>query len=77
MLQKACFCYSGVEAGLEHGLDANCAMAILQVKVDEGMAGTGGRGCLRASAGRGAVHRENQVNMWGKGKVPMWITCGG
>lgn len=44
MFQRACFCYSGVEAGLEEGLDASYAVAVLQVKGEEGINGRRGRG---------------------------------
>lgn len=54
MLQRACFCYSGVEAWLEESLDASHAVAVLQVKGDEGMTWRGGRAPP-------AVHRWNRV----------------
>lgn len=44
MLQRACFGWSGVGGWLEDGLDTSYAVAVLQVKGEEGVAGRGGRG---------------------------------
>lgn len=51
MLQRACFCSSGVETGLEDDRDASCTVAVLQVKGDEDMTRRGGRAPLQQFTG--------------------------
>lgn len=64
MLQRACFCSSGVETGLEDDLDPSCAVAVLQVKGDEGVTRRGGRvSPQQFTGGNGYVGKGQGANM--------------